>query len=137
MGMPDRRPRLLFVCVENSCRSQMAEGFARALGAGRVEAWSAGSRPSGRVNPRAVALMKEKGIDLGSQRSKGLDDLPPNLDWDYLVTMGCGDACPHLPARRRVDWDLPDPKPLGDEEFRRVRDQIGALVAGLLAATPA
>lgn len=129
--MADPKPRLLFVCVENSCRSQMAEGFARALGAGRVEAWSAGSRPSGTVNPRAVTFMKERGIDLGTQASKGLDALP-SVAWDAVVTMGCGDSCPHLPARARVDWDLPDPKELPDEEFRKVRDRIEALVRDLV-----
>ena len=111
----------------------MAEGFARALGAERVAAWSAWSRPSGRVNPRAVVFMKERGIDLATQRSKGLDDLPPGVTWDFVVTMGCGDACPHLPAKTRLDWDLPDPKDLPDEGFRRVRDQIEALVTNLVA----
>ncbi len=130
--MADPKPRLLFVCVENSCRSQMAEGFARAVGAGRVEAWSAGSRPSGRVNPRAIVFMRERGIDLDAQTSKGLEVLPPGA-WDAVVTMGCGDACPHLPAHTRVDWDLPDPKELPDDEFRRIRDRIEALVQGLVA----
>jgi protein-tyrosine-phosphatase len=127
----ETKPRLLFVCVENSCRSQMAEGFARTLGAGRIDAWSAGSRPSGTVNPRALAFMKERGIDLEIQASKGLDALP-GVSWDAVVTMGCGDACPHLPARARIDWDLPDPKALPDEEFRRVRDRIEALVRDLV-----
>jgi protein-tyrosine-phosphatase len=114
---------MLFVCVENSCRSQMAEGFARALGGSSAEVYSAGSRPSGRVDARAIAFMREKGIDISSQQSKGLDDLPP-LRWDAIVTMGCGDACPTLPARRRMDWDLPDPKHLDDAGFRDVRDRI-------------
>ncbi|MDE2490366.1 MAG: arsenate reductase ArsC [Elusimicrobia bacterium] len=123
--------RALFVCVENSCRSQMAEGFARALGGAGVEAWSAGSRPSGRVDERAIALMKEKGIDLGAHRSKGLDALPAG-SWDVVVTMGCGDACPSVPAARRLDWALPDPKGLPDAGFRAVRDQIAARVKALL-----
>lgn len=127
-----RLPHLLFVCVENSCRSQMAEGFARALGRGRVAAFSAGSRPSGKVHPSAVRFMAERGIDLAAHASKGLDDLPPATVWDFVVTMGCGDACPHLPARRRLDWDLPDPKTMGDEDFRRVRDLIGDRVRELL-----
>ena len=124
-------PRVLFVCVENSCRSQMAEGFARALGLGRVEAHSAGSRPSGRVDPRTIEMMREAGIDLSGARSKGLDDLPGGT-WDWIVTMGCGDACPHLPARDRADWDLPDPKGMDDAGFREVRDRTQALVADLL-----
>jgi protein-tyrosine-phosphatase len=125
-------PRLLFVCVENSCRSQMAEGFARRLGAGILEAWSAGSRPSGQVDPRAIRFMAEEGVDLRLQRSKGLDDLPAGVTWDWIVTMGCGDACPWLPARHRLDWDLPDPKALDDEGFRQVRNRIDQLVRQLV-----
>jgi arsenate reductase (thioredoxin) len=124
--------RLLFVCVENSNRSQMAEAFARSLGGDRVEAWSAGSKPSGSIHPRAVQFMRERGLDLSTQHSKGLDDLPAGT-WDWVVTMGCGDACPHLPARKRADWDLPDPKLLDDDGFRAVRDRIEAQVAGLIA----
>jgi protein-tyrosine-phosphatase len=132
--MPESLPRLLFVCVENSCRSQMAEGFAHALGGGRVAAFSAGSKPSGQVNARAIQFMRESGIDLSVQRSKGLDDLPA-VGWDTVVTMGCGDACPHLPARHRLDWNLPDPKQLDDDGFRAVRDRIHALVRGLIDET--
>jgi protein-tyrosine-phosphatase len=130
--MPEQLPHVLFVCVENSCRSQIAEGFARARSGGRVVTYSAGSRPSGQVNPRAIAFMRERGIDLTQQASKGLDDLPIGVRWDFLVTMGCGDACPHLPAKSRLDWDLPDPKTLPDDEFRRVRDRIESLVGELL-----
>jgi protein-tyrosine-phosphatase len=129
--MPDTTPHLLFVCIENSNRSQMAEGFARALGKGRVAAHSAGSRPSGHVSPRAIALMKEKGVDLSEQRSKGLGELP-DVTWDWVVTMGCGDACPWLPARHRADWDLPDPRHMDDDAFRAVRDRIETLVSALL-----
>jgi len=131
--VPENLPRLLFVCVENSCRSQMAEGFARALGAGRVEAASAGSRPSGQVNPRAVQFMAERGIDLGLQHSKGLDDFPASSAWDFVITMGCGDACPFVPSRAQLDWDLPDPKHLDDTGFRAVRDRIEQLVDALVA----
>jgi len=127
----DELPSLLFVCIENSCRSQMAEGFARALGGHRVEVYSAGSRPSGQVNARAIRFMAEKAVDLASQHSKGLAELPP-LHWNYLVTMGCGDECPFLPARHRLDWDLPDPKNLGDDAFRSVRDRIETLVIDLI-----
>jgi len=135
--MPESLPRLLFVCVENSCRSQMAEGFARALGRGRVAAFSAGSRPSGAVDARAIRFMRERDVDLAGRRSKGLDDLPAGT-WDCVVMMGCGDACPYLPARRRLDWDLPDPKRLDDDGFRAVRDRIEALVRDLVAeAAPA
>jgi arsenate reductase (thioredoxin) len=109
----------------------MADGFAHQLGHGRVTTYSAGSRPSGQVNLRAIEFMREKGIDLTRQRSKGLDDLP-RVHWDYLVTMGCGDACPSLPAKQRLDWDLPDPKHLDDDAFRAVRDRIENLVAELI-----
>jgi arsenate reductase len=140
--VPDSTPHLVFVCVENSCRSQMAEGFARSLGGPRVVAASAGSRPSGQVNARAVQFMAEKGIDLTAHASKGLEDIPATTTWDYVVTMGCGDACPFVPARHRLDWDLEDPKHLDDAGFRAVRDRIEALVGELLrrafapAATP-
>ena len=130
--MSEGIPYLLFVCVENSCRSQMAEGFARSLGKTRVTAFSAGSKPSGQVNPRAIQFMREKGIDLTIQLSKGLDALPTGTRWDCIVTMGCGDACPSLPARLRIDWDLPDPKRLSDDEFRAVRDRIEVLIASLI-----
>ena len=123
---------ILFVCIENSCRSQMAEGFANALADAGITVFSAGSRPSGEVNARAIAFMRERGIDIGGQRSQGLDALP-SVDWDYIVTMGCGDACPALPARHRVDWDLPDPKHMDDDGFRDVRDEIERRVGDLLA----
>lgn len=123
---------VLFVCVENSCRSQMAEGFARLHGAGKVAAHSAGSKPSGKVNATAIAVMREKGIDLMEQSSKGLDALPPGK-WAAVVTMGCGDACPAILAERRLDWALPDPKRMPLEEFRRVRDEIERRVKELLA----
>ena len=126
---------LLFVCIENSCRSQIAEGFARSIGGDDVVAWSAGSRPSGAVNERAIEFMHEKGVDIALQRSKGLGELPP-LEWDYVVTMGCGDACPWLPARHRLDWDLPDPKHLDDDGFRAVRDRIEREVRSLIDAPP-
>lgn len=130
--MPDTRPTLLFVCIENSNRSQMAEGFARMLGKNRVSAFSAGSRPSRQINPRAVQFMKERNVDLTVQLSKGLDDLP-KIRWDWIVTMGCGDACPMLPAVHRLDWELTDPKHLDDAGFRVVRDKIEALVSDLIA----
>jgi protein-tyrosine-phosphatase len=124
--------RVLFICVENACRSQMAEAFARRLGAGRVDACSAGSHPAARVNPRAVAFMAERGYDLNAQASKPVAAFDGQA-FDAIVTMGCGDACPWLPATRRVDWDLPDPKALPDDEFRAVRDEIEHRVQRLLA----
>lgn len=126
------KPSVLFVCIENSCRSQIAEGFAKALGAGVMEASSAGSKPSGQVNPRAVEFMKERGIDLTAHGSKGLSDLPQK-SWDYVITMGCGDACPFVPSRRKEDWGIPDPKHLPPDEFRKVRDLIESKVKALIA----
>jgi arsenate reductase len=124
--------RVLFVCVENSNRSQMAEAFARMHGAGRVEAASAGSRPSGKVNPKAVAAMAELGYNLAAHRSKLLDEVA-HVEHDAVVTMGCGDACPHVRARLREDWDIPCPSDLPPDEFRRVRDLIEEKVRDLLA----
>jgi protein-tyrosine-phosphatase len=123
--------RVLFVCVQNACRSQMAEGFARELGAESIEAYSAGSKPSGVVNPKSVIAMKEVGIDISSHKSKGFDALP-ETEWDAIVTMGCGDACPFLPASRRLDWELPEPRDLAQPEFNKVRDEIRRRVAALM-----
>jgi protein-tyrosine-phosphatase len=129
-----RRKRLLFVCVENSNRSQMAEAFARLHGGEHFEAYSAGSRPSGTVNPRAVEFMREKGYDLSTHASKSLEELP-DVDFDVAVTMGCGDACPRVRAGRREEWRIPDPKGMAPAEFRKVRDlieeNVKALIAGL------
>lgn len=129
--MTDRK-RLLFVCVENACRSQIAEAFARMHGRDAVDAFSAGSRPSGVVNPKAVESMKEVGYDLSTHDSKSLDDVP-NVEWDFVATMGCGDECPYVRAKRREDWQIPDPKDMTAEDFRRVRDQIDEKVQQLLA----
>ncbi len=129
--MTDPKTTVLFVCIENSCRSQIAEGFAKKHGQGVIEAWSSGSKPSDKVNPTAIELMKEKGIDLSSHTSKSLENLPQRK-WDYLLTMGCGDACPALPAKERRDWALPDPKHLPLDEFRKVRDDIEARVKALI-----
>jgi len=123
--------RILFVCVENSNRSQMAEAFARLHGGASVEAFSAGSRPSGRINPKAVAAMTERGYDLGRHQSKGLSDLP-DIVFDVAVTMGCGDACPATRAKRHIDWQIPDPRDLPPEQFREVRDLIESKVKQLL-----
>ncbi|RIL04924.1 MAG: arsenate reductase ArsC [Proteobacteria bacterium] len=127
-----RSLRILFVCVENSNRSQMAEAFARMHGGDTVEAWSAGSRPSRLINPKAIAAMRECGYDLASHASKSLDEIPPG-PFDAVVTMGCGDACPHVPAKAREDWALPDPRDLAPDAFRAVRDEIERRVRGLLA----
>lgn len=125
--------RVLFVCVENSNRSQMAEAFARMHGGGVVEAHSSGSRPSGKVNPRAVEFMQEVGYDLTTHRSKPLSEIP-QVEYDAAITMGCGDECPAVRARWREDWGIPDPKELPAEGFREVRDLIEHRVMQLLAS---
>lgn len=123
--------KLLFVCIENSCRSQMAQAFARMHGGAGVEAHSAGSRPSGVVNAKAIASMRELGYDLSTHESKGLDAIPPG-PYDAVVTMGCGDECPWVPAKQHIDWDIPDPKDMKPDRFRAVRDEIEQKVRDLL-----
>lgn len=123
--------RLLFVCVENSNRSQMAEAFARLLGGPQVEAYSSGSRPSGKVNPKAIAAMAQLGYDLTTHTSKGLDQVPQD-GYAATVTMGCGDACPMIAAERRIDWKIPDPREMPPDQFNTVRDRIRDEVRGLL-----
>jgi arsenate reductase (thioredoxin) len=123
--------RVLFVCVENSNRSQMAQAYARIHGGSTIEAHSAGSRPSGKINPKAVAAMAELGYDLSAHQSKSLDDVP-NGPYDAAVTMGCGDACPLVEARIREDWQIPDPRDMAPEQFRDVRDLIESKVKDLL-----
>jgi protein-tyrosine-phosphatase len=130
------RKRVLFVCVENSNRSQMAEAFARMHAGDRVEAHSAGSRPSGKVNPRAIAFMKEMGYDLAAHNSKSLDQFN-GQEIDVAVTMGCGDVCPLVRAGRREEWNIPDPKELPDADFRAVRDLIEEKVVELLRSLAA
>jgi protein-tyrosine-phosphatase len=121
--MSEEKKKILFVCVENARRSQMAEGFAKAFGQGKVEVYSAGSRPSSQIDPLVIDVMKEKGIDLSLKRPKGLNDLPL-IEMDYLVTMGCEETCPAIPAKKIVEWEIPDPKGRSIEFFREVRDMI-------------
>lgn len=125
--------RVIFVCVENSNRSQMAEAFVRRHGGGRIEAVSAGSRPSGRINPKAIAAMAEVGYDLTPHSSKGLVDFN-GQHFDAAVTMGCGDECPLVMAKQRHEWQIPDPRDMTPEQFRKVRDLIETKVKELLAA---
>ncbi len=123
--------RILFVCIENSCRSQMAEAFAHMYGGEDVEAYSSGSQPSGQVNVRAIEFMAELNYDLSQHGSKSLDKLP-DVVFDAAITMGCGDECPLIKARLREDWGLDDPKHLSNEGFRAVRDEIGRRVLALI-----
>lgn len=122
---------ILFVCIENSNRSQMAQAFSIIHGQNIVNAMSAGSRPSGKVNPKAIAAMQELGYDLSKHESKSLSDIP-DIMYDYVITMGCGDECPYVRANHREDWAIPDPKNMNEEEFRAVRDSIETKVKALL-----
>ncbi|GAB3300628.1 arsenate reductase ArsC [Hymenobacter humi] len=122
----------LFVCIENANRSQMAQAFATMHGGEQVAAYSAGSRPSGVINPKAIAAMAELGYDLNTHASKSLDEVR-DMEFDYVVTMGCGDTCPFIAAKHRLDWQIPDPKHLEPAEFRQVRDLIERQVLDLLA----
>ena len=125
------RRKILFVCVENANRSQVAEAFARMHAPNDVEPHSAGSKPSGVIKPIALEAMRERGYDLSTHSSKSLDEIPPG-PYAAVVTMGCGDACPWIPAERREDWALPDPKNMSIEEYRVVRDDIERRVQELL-----
>jgi protein-tyrosine-phosphatase len=129
--MKKRKSKIVFICVENARRSQMAQGFAEALGKGELEVYSAGSSPSSQIDPLVIEVMKEKGIDLGTKRPKSLDDLP-KVEMDYLVTMGCEETCPAVLAKKTIEWDIPDPKGKSIDVFRKVRDMIEAKVRTLL-----
>ncbi len=129
--MAESKPTVLFVCVHNAGRSQMAAGFLKHLAAGRVEALSAGSEPAELVNPVAVEAMAEAGIDVSKEKPKLLQDSAVQQA-DVVITMGCGDACPFYPGKRYEDWELEDPagKPL--EQVRPIRDEIERRVEALL-----
>ena len=124
--------KLLFVCIENSNRSQMSQAFAKMLGGKNVEAFSAGSKPSGIINPKAIAAMRELGYDLGKHDSKSLDEVKAFAPFDAVVTMGCGDACPWMPAKKFIDWQIPDPKNMEPAAFNEVRNLIRKKVKDLL-----
>jgi arsenate reductase (thioredoxin) len=128
------KKKVLFVCIENSNRSQMSQAFAIMQGGENVEAYSAGSKPSGVVNPKAIAAMAELGYDLSQHDSKSLDEVKAYAPFDAVVTMGCGDACPWMPAKQFVDWQIPDPKHMEPAEFNQVRDLIATKVKELLAS---
>ena len=123
--------KILFVCIENAGRSQMAQGFAEAFGKGKVQVYSAGSRPSSHIDPLAIEVMKEKGIDLSGRRPKGLNDLP-SVEMDYLITMGCEETCPAVPAKKIIEWEIADPTGKPIDEVRRIRDMLEDKVKRLL-----
>src|SRR4051794_23743000 len=125
------RPSVLFVCVHNAGRSQMAAGWLRHLAGDAVEVRSAGSLPSERVNPAAVEAMAEVGIDISDQQPKVLTTDAVEAS-DVVITMGCGDACPVFPGKRYLDWELEDPAGKGVESVRRIRDETERRIRGLL-----
>ncbi len=131
MSMLKEKIKIVFVCVENARRSQMAQGFAEAFGEGKIEVYSAGSRPSSHIDPLVIEVMKEKEIDLSARRPKSLNDLPP-IEMDYLVTMGCEETCPAVSAKKMIEWEIPDPKGKGIDVVRTVRDVIEKNVRALL-----
>ncbi|KJK50646.1 arsenate reductase ArsC [Streptomyces sp. NPDC056254] len=123
---------VLFVCIHNAGRSQMAAGFLRHLAGDRVEVRSAGSMPGDRINPSAVAAMAELGIDISGQTPKVLTPEAAQAS-DYIITMGCGDACPYFPGKTYLDWQLEDPAGQGVEAVRPIRDEIRTLIEGLIS----
>ena len=127
----EEKKKILFVCVENARRSQMAHGFTEKLGKGKLEVYSAGSRPASLIDPLVIEVMKEKAIDLSFKRPKSLNDLPP-IEMDYLVTMGCEETCPAVSAKKTIEWEIPDPKGKSIDVFRNVRDIIEHRVKSLL-----
>jgi arsenate reductase len=131
--MSDTAPTVLFVCVHNAGRSQMAAGFTRALSAGGVRVLSAGSEPADRLNPVAVEAMAEVGVDIGSNTPQVLKVTDVQAS-DVVITMGCGDACPIFPGKRYEDWELTDPAGLPLEQVRPIRDEIERRVEELLAS---
>lgn len=124
--------KLLFVCIENSNRSQMAQAFAKIHGGDTVESFSAGSKPSGIVNPKAIAAMKELGYNLSTHDSKSIEEVKGFAPFDAVITMGCGDACPWMPAKQHIDWQIPDPRHMEGAEFNTIRDLVSDKVKELL-----
>ena len=131
--MPVKK-KILFVCVENSNRSQMSQAFAKMYGENNVDAYSAGSKPSGKINPKAIAAMKELGYDLTSHQSKSLKEVEQYAPFEAVITMGCGDACPWMPAKAFLDWEIPDPRDMNEEDFCKIRNLLKEKVQALLSA---
>ena len=123
--------KVVFLCVENSCRSQIAEAFANIHGKDEILAFSAGSKPSGTVNSKAVSLMKEINYDLSMHQSIHVDKLP-DVEIDAMISMGCGDSCPTIRAKERIEWDIPDPKDMKDQDFKEVIKNIERKVLDFL-----
>lgn len=123
--------RILFLCIHNAARSQMAEAFARQMGKGKIEAFSAGSKPAKSIDPWAVLVMKEENLDISMTRPKGFGELPPG-EFDYVVSMGCSDTCPIVKARKHIAWKIANPKGRNPATYRNVRNDIEAHVYHLI-----
>ena len=123
--------KVLFACVENSCRSQIAEALAKIISPYKFDFYSAGSKPSGIINPMAIKLLNSQGVYLTDQRSKDVSEFI-NIKIDYLILMGCGDECPNLVAEKRIEWDIPDPKNMEEPEFLNVIENIEGKVKKLI-----
>ena len=123
--------KILFACVENSYRSQIAEALAKKISPHKFDFYSAGSKPSGIINPMAIKLLNSQGVYLTDQRSKDVSEFI-NIKIDYLVLMGCGDECPNLVAEKRIEWDIPDPKDMEEPEFLNVIENIEGKVKKLI-----
>ena len=123
--------KILFACIENSCRSQIAEALAKNISNGKIDSYSAGSKPSGVVNPMAIKLLHSQGVHLKDHKSKHISEFT-NIKIDYLILMGCGDQCPNIAAERRIEWDIPDPKDMKEIEFlnviENIRDKVQELI---------
>ncbi len=130
--MSEKKASVLFVCVHNAGRSQMAAGYLQHLAGDRIEVLSAGTQPGNQVNPSAIAVMAEEGIDLSQATPKVLTDDAVKAS-DYVITMGCGDECPFYPGKTYLDWKLEDPAGQGVDSVRPIRDEIRALIEGLIA----
>jgi len=130
--MTDTKPSVLFVCVHNAGRSQMAAGYLRHLAGDRIEVRSAGSMPADHINPTAVAAMLEEGIDITTEQPKVLTTEAVQAS-DVVITMGCGDACPYFPGKRYEDWKLDDPAGQGIDAVRPIRDDIKSRIANLVS----
>ena len=122
---------VLFACVENSCRSQIAEALAKKISPHKSNFYSAGSKPSGIINPMAIKLLKSQGVYLTDHRSKDVSEFI-NIKIDYLILMGCGDQCPNIVAEERIEWDIPDPKGMEEPEFLNVIENIRGKVKKLI-----
>jgi len=129
--MNKEKKSVLFVCLENSCRSQIAEGLMIQQEIECIDAYSAGSTPSGKINPKAINCMKDIGYDLSSHSSKSLEEIP-DIEYEWAITMGCGDYCPQINAKNREDWKLPNPADFPEAQFFTIRDLIEKRVLQLV-----